>query len=70
MVDLSLLVLRKMKLSALQFDISRDLHCWQMSLNLIPFGYYRSFFFTLQVKSSVLQDLKLTRRKSYQDNSY
>jgi hypothetical protein len=62
--------LKKMKLSALQFDISRDLHCWQMSLNLIPFGYYRSFFFTLQVKSSVLQDLKLTRRKSYQDNSY
>ncbi|MFA6059032.1 MAG: putative LPS assembly protein LptD [Taibaiella sp.] len=62
--------LSKMKLSALQFDISRDLHCWQMSLSLIPIGYYRSFFFTLQVKSSVLQDLKLTRRKSYQDNSY
>lgn len=62
--------LSKIKLSALQFDISRDLHCWQMSLNLIPFGYYRSFFFTLQVKSAVLQDLKLTRRKSYQDNSY
>jgi lipopolysaccharide assembly outer membrane protein LptD (OstA) len=61
---------KQVKLSALQFDISRDLHCWQMSLNLIPFGYYRSFFFTLQVKSSVLQDLKLTRRKSYQDNSY
>lgn len=62
--------LSKMKLSALQLDISRDLHCWQMSLSLIPIGYYRSFFFTLQVKSAVLQDLKLTRRKSYQDYSY
>ncbi|MFT4062772.1 MAG: putative LPS assembly protein LptD [Edaphocola sp.] len=60
----------KVEMGATQFNISRDLHCWQMSLNLIPFGYYRSFFFTLQVKSAVLQDLKLTRRRSYQDNSY
>lgn len=49
-------------------NISRDLHCWQMSLNLIPFGNYRSFNFLLQVKSSVLQDLKLIRRKTYLDN--
>jgi hypothetical protein len=44
-------------------NISRDLHCWQMSLNLIPYGYYRSFNFMLQVKSSVLQDLKLTKKR-------
>jgi hypothetical protein len=56
------------KLGLTQIDISRDLHCWQMSLNLIPFGFLRSFHFTLQVKASVLQDLKLTRRKAYQDN--
>src|SRR5690606_35405192 len=49
-------------------DIVRDLHCWQMSLNLVPFGAYRSFHFTLQVKSAILQDLKLVRRKAYQDN--
>jgi hypothetical protein len=48
--------------------ISRDLHCWQMTLNLTPFGYYRQFNFMLQVKSSILQDLKLTKRKSYYDN--
>mgnify|MGYP003575951141 CR=1 FL=1 len=51
-----------------QINISRDLHCWQMNLNLVPFGFLRSFNFTLQVKASVLQDLKLTRRKAYQDN--
>ena len=55
---------------ATQIDISRDLHCWQMSLNLLPFGFYRSFSFTLQVKSAVLQDLKLTRRRAYQDANY
>lgn len=55
---------------ATSINISRDLHCWQMSLQLIPFGFYRSFSFVLQVKSSVLQDLKLTRRRSYQDANY
>jgi hypothetical protein len=55
---------------ATQINVSRDLHCWQMSLNLVPFGFYRSFNFTLQVKSAVLQDLKLTRRRAYQDANY
>lgn len=59
---------RSVKLGPTQIDISRDLHCWQMNLSLIPFGYYRSFNFTLQVKSTVLQDLKLTRRRSFTDN--
>lgn len=58
----------KVKLGTTNINISRDLHCWQMSLNLVPFGFYRSFIFTLQVKAAVLQDLKLTRRRSYQDN--
>lgn len=55
---------------ATSINVSRDLHCWQMSLSLIPFGFYRSFNFTLQVKSAVLQDLKLTRRRAYQDAGY
>lgn len=62
--------LSKVKLGPTQIDISRDLHCWQMNLSLIPFGYLRSFNFTLQVKSAVLQDLKLTRRRSYFDANY
>jgi len=56
------------KLGTSSLNISRDLHCWQMSLNLIPFGEYKSFNFLLQVKSTVLQDLKLVRRRSYLDN--
>ncbi|HRP89606.1 MAG TPA: putative LPS assembly protein LptD [Edaphocola sp.] len=53
---------------ATTFNITRDLHCWQMMLNLTPFGTYRNYNFTLNVKSSVLQDLKLTRKKTYWDN--
>lgn len=65
---LSFASFQKVDIGYTQIDISRDLHCWQMSLNLVPFGSYRSFHFTLQVKAAVLQDLKLTRRKAYQDN--
>jgi hypothetical protein len=51
----------------------RDLHCWDMSLSWTPFaGTARrasTYNFTLKVKSSVLQDLKLTRRRSFQDRA-
>lgn len=56
------------KISFTSFDIYRDLHCWEMRLNLIPFGYQKSYNFALNVKSSVLQDLKLLRRRDFRDN--
>jgi hypothetical protein len=55
------------KMSFTSFDIYRDLHCWEMRLNLIPFGERRSYNFALSVKSAVLQDLKLVRRKDFRD---
>lgn len=51
------------------FDIYRDLHCWEMRLGLIPFGLRKSFNFSLNVKAQVLQDLKLTRRRSFFDSN-
>jgi hypothetical protein len=48
--------------------ISRDLHCWHMNLTWVPFGRFQSYNFTIAVKASVLQDLKLERRKPYLDN--
>lgn len=50
------------------FGISRDLHCWTMRMNWTPFGYYQSYNITIAVKASVLQDLKLERRKPFFDN--
>ena len=44
-------------------DIYRDLHCWEMSFNWVPFGYQQSYFFNLKVKAPILQDLKLTKRR-------
>lgn len=48
-------------------DIYRDLHCWEMRLSLIPFGTRKSYVFNINVKSAVLQDLKLTRRRNWFD---
>jgi hypothetical protein len=50
------------------FGIARDLHCWTMRLNWTPFGRFQQYNFTINVKSSVLQDLKLERRKPFFDN--
>jgi hypothetical protein len=55
------------QISFTSFDIYRDLHCWEMRMNLIPFGQRRSYNFSLNVKSAVLQDLKLIRRKDFRD---
>ena len=48
--------------------IVRDLHCWRFSLNWTPISgsVMRSggFNFTLQPKSSLLKDLKITKRRA------
>ena len=49
-------------------DIYRDLHCWEMRFNFIPFGNRRGWNFTLNVKASVLQDLKLPLKHDFREN--
>ena len=48
--------------------INRELHCWQMSLNWVPFGKFQSYTFTIGIKSSMLQSLKLDRQRNFIDN--
>ena len=55
------------ELTITSIDLYRDLHCWEMRLHAIPFGQLKSFNFSLNVKASVLQDLKLVRRRDYRD---
>lgn len=54
-------------ISYTSLTIYRDLHCWEMSVNWIPFGARKSYNFAINVKSSTLKDLKLTRRRDWQD---
>lgn len=56
------------KFSATNITISRDLHCWTMTFDWIPFGERKSYFFEIRVNSSVLEDLKLKKRDTWYDN--
>ncbi len=49
-------------------SINRDLHCWQMAFNFVPFGYMKSYSFTINAKSSMLKDLQLKKQESHYDN--
>jgi len=59
---------QKEELAYTSISIIRNLHCWEMSFNWVPFGYYQSYYFRLNVKASMLQDLKYEDRKSWLEN--
>lgn len=53
------------QLNPLSMSISRDLHCWQMSINITPLGIYRYFSINISPKSPLLRDLKINRTRSF-----
>jgi LPS-assembly protein len=56
------------KASAIQqftMYISREMHCWQLSINVTPVGLYRTFNFTISPKSGILRDLRLNRTRYF-----
>ena len=55
------------KLSMTRLNIFRNLHCWEMRFSWIPFGTQQSYTFNINVKASVIQDLKLSRKKTFTD---
>jgi LPS-assembly protein len=46
-------------------SINRDLHCWQLSASITPIGQFRMFNITISPKSSLLQDLKVNRTRTF-----
>lgn len=56
------------KVTFTSININRDLHCWQMQFNVVPFGERRSYSFTINAKSSILRDVKYNKSKSWYDN--
>ena len=49
-------------------NIYRDLHCWEMSMQWVPFGQYRSYYFSLRIKAPSLRDLKVEKRRTMFDD--
>lgn len=56
------------KVTQTMIGIARDLHCWQMNVNWVPFGRFTSYSIDIRVKSSILKDLKVSRRRSFFDS--
>lgn len=53
------------KLLPFSISVSRDLHCWQMSINIVPSGTYRYFSINISPKSSLLRDLRINRTEQF-----
>jgi hypothetical protein len=52
------------KLAYMNCNVSRDLHCFSMRASFVPVGSYKSYSFSIAVKSSMLSDLKYDKRSS------
>jgi hypothetical protein len=53
-----------------RLGIFRDMHCWELNFSWVPFGRFTSYDFTIRAKASLLQDLKINRKRSFQDNLF
>lgn len=48
-------------------SLHRDLHCWDMAFSWTPIGPWQSYNLSINVKSSTLQDLKLSKQNRWTD---
>lgn len=55
------------KIAYTQFEVSRLLHCWALNFSWIPDGIRKSFYFSLKANSSILQSLKVEKRRYWWD---
>ncbi|HEX2535244.1 MAG TPA: LPS-assembly protein LptD, partial [Chitinophagaceae bacterium] len=55
----------EMKIQMLTLSISRDMHCWQMSIGVTPVGLYPGYNLTINPKASILQDLRVNRSRYF-----
>ncbi|OQP60484.1 organic solvent tolerance protein OstA [Niastella vici] len=53
------------KIQTFTMYISREMHCWQLSINVTPVGLYRTFNFTISPKSGILRDLRINRTRYF-----
>ena len=58
-----------MKVTACSFNISRDLHCWNMTASINPLGQFKSYTFHIGVNASMLSDLKYDKNSNSSTNS-
>ena len=50
------------EINAPEVRVSKDIHCWELSLNWVPTGFSQGFYLRFGVKAPQLRDLKLEKR--------
>ncbi len=53
------------KLTNVNMFVTREMHCWQMSINITPVGLFPSFNISIFPKSGILRDLKINRTRQF-----
>ena len=48
-------------------SVAREMHCWQMSMNISPVGIQKFFNITISPKSALLRDIKVNRTRYFYD---
>jgi lipopolysaccharide assembly outer membrane protein LptD (OstA) len=56
--------LRSNKFTVTSLNVYRDLHCWELHFNWVPFGFRQSFLLTINVKSAMLKDLRVKKQSA------
>ena len=60
----------KRSIQQLSMFITREMHCWQLAINVTPIGLYKSFSISVNPKSGILRDLKINRSRTFSSSSY
>lgn len=55
-------------LSYTSINIYRDLKCWEARIDWVPFGFRKSYSLTINLKTSMLSDVKIPRQRQWYDN--
>lgn len=55
-------------LSYTSLNIYRDLHCWEARIDWVPFGFRKSYSLTINLKTSMMSDIKVPRQRQWYDN--
>lgn len=55
------------KISYMTCNVTRNMHCFQMTASFSPVGQYKSYTFSIAVSSSLLKDLKYNKSSNYRE---
>jgi hypothetical protein len=55
-------------LSYTSINVYRDLKCWEARIDWVPFGFRKSYSLTINLKTSMLSDVKIPRQRQWYDN--